>query len=126
VADFFAGRADGSYQPSDRKLKHVEAFMKMLKTFTGDKRYGEAMEKIVQNNQKGEISMCTILDSYIEKRLKQGIEQGKAEERERMILRMYQKGMNISDIEDIMKMSASEIKKLLNIPKQSDHSVLSH
>jgi len=47
----------------------------------------------------------------------EGREEGKAEERERMILWMYQKGMNISDIENIMEMPASEIKKLLNIPK---------
>lgn len=129
VADFFVGKTNENYQPSDRKLKHVEAFMTLLETFTNDKRYGEAIEKIIQNNQKGEISMCTILDSYIEKGIEQGIEQGiekgikkgiekgKNEEREKMILRMYQKGLNISDIEDIMEMPASEIKKLLNTLK---------
>ncbi len=55
----------------------------------------------------------------------EGRAEGRAEEREKMILRMYQRGMNISDIEDIMEMSASEIKKLLNIPKQPKHSTLS-
>ncbi len=51
--------------------------------------------------------------------------EGRTEEREKMILRMYQRGMNISDIEDIIEMPVSEIKKLLDISKQTKHSTLS-
>ena len=69
-----------------------------------------------------------MLEGIAEGRLEgreEGRLEGRAEEREKMILRMYQRGMNISDIEDIMEMPASEIKKSLNIPKQPKHSTLS-
>ena len=50
-----------NYQPTDQKLIHVEAFLRMLRALTGDIRY----EQLVNEFQdREEIGMCELLDKY--------------------------------------------------------------
>lgn len=50
----------------------------------------------------------------------EGRAEGREEERKKRILRMYQKGMSFSDIEEIMELSELERKKILNILDSND------
>ena len=52
------------YKPKKKVIKHVDAFLKMMKAVTGDHRYEEVRKTV----RKGEdITMCEVLD-YREKR----------------------------------------------------------
>ncbi|MDD2979363.1 MAG: Rpn family recombination-promoting nuclease/putative transposase [Hespellia sp.] len=74
VADFFANRNKKGYQPSKRKLQHVEAVLKMLEVFTGDKRYQDIEDEIMKAVEKGEeITMCEFAERMTQKGISQGI-----------------------------------------------------
>ena len=73
VAEYFVrSRTDPGYKPKKKVIKHVDAFLKMMKAVTGDHRYEEVRKSV----RKGvSITMCEVLD-YREKRGEQrGIEQ---------------------------------------------------
>ncbi|MDD3402273.1 MAG: Rpn family recombination-promoting nuclease/putative transposase [Hespellia sp.] len=83
VADFFANRKNKSYRPSRRKLNHVEAVLKMLEVFTGDKRYQEIEDEIIEAVEKGdEISMCEFAERMTREGISQGISKGINQEKE--------------------------------------------
>ena len=65
VAEYFVrSRTDPGYKPKKKVIKHVDAFLKMMKAVTGDHRYEEVRKTV----RKGEdITMCEVLD-YREKR----------------------------------------------------------
>ena len=65
VAEYFVrSRTDPGYKPKKKVIKHVDAFLKMMKAVTGDHRYEEVRKSV----RKGEhITMCEVLD-YREKR----------------------------------------------------------
>ena len=57
-------RTDPGYKPKKKVIKHVDAFLKMMKAVTGDHRYEEVRRSV----RKGaNITMCEVLD-YREKR----------------------------------------------------------
>ena len=74
VAEYFVrSRTDPGYKPKKKVIKHVDAFLKMMKAVTGDHRYEEVRKTV----RKGEdITMCEVLD-YREKRGEQrGMQRG--------------------------------------------------
>ena len=86
VAEYFVrSRTDPGYKPERKIIKHVDAFLKMMKAVTGDHRYEEVRKSV----KKGvSITMCEVLD-YREKRgEKRGIQRGmqRGIERERRAL----------------------------------------
>ncbi len=75
VAEYFVrSRTDPGYKPKKKVIKHVDAFLKMMKAVTGDHRYEEVRKSV----RKGErITMCEVLDY----REKQGVQRGIEQER---------------------------------------------
>ena len=75
VAEYFVrSRTDPEYKPKKKVIKHVDAFLKMMKAVTGDHRYEEVRKSV----RKGErITMCEVLDY----REKQGVQRGIEQER---------------------------------------------
>ena len=77
IADVLSDKRTGRYIRRDYEIKHVEAVLDMLRIFTGDEKYGEITEEIMERKRKGEkISMCTFIDHYIEEGRAIGVEQG--------------------------------------------------
>ena len=79
VAEYFVrSRTDPGYKPKKKVIKHVDAFLKMMKAVTGDHRYEEVRKSV----RKGvSITMCEVLD-YREKRgEKRGIQRGIEQDR---------------------------------------------
>lgn len=82
VVDYLAEGKD--YVPTNQKLKHPEALLRMLKNLTGDARYLTILKEIQKDEQKGEVTMCELLDKYwndgvatgIQKGIQKGIQQG--------------------------------------------------
>lgn len=81
VADYFAERRNGQYQPGKKEIKHVEAVLELLRVFACDERYEKIESDILKEEQKGgKINMCIVLDQAeargIEKGMAKGIEKG--------------------------------------------------
>ena len=105
VVDYLAERH--AYKPSAQKIVHPEALLLMLKALTGDKRYLEILIALTEEEKKGEVSMCELLDKYenrgIEKGRRQGIQQGES----RFAL-LSEKLLNLDRIDDLRKAVASK------------------
>lgn len=78
VVDYLAEKQD--YKPTAQKLAHPEALLLMLKALTNDDRYIEILTALTEEEKKGEITMCELLDKYenrgIQKGIQEGIQQG--------------------------------------------------
>ena len=60
VAEYFVRSKDNpEYEPTPRKIRHVDAFLKTMSVFTGDSRYEQAIEGM---KEKGDVTMCDVLD----------------------------------------------------------------
>lgn len=75
VVDYLA--EGKKYIPSNQKIIHVEALVRMLKELTGDERYAMIpTETLVKQEGRGGLTMCELLDKYIAIGIEQGIEKG--------------------------------------------------
>ena len=71
VADFFVQkRKNNEYAPSNKQIKYVDAFLKLMKALTGEKDY-------VQANMEGGVkSMCDVLQREKNKGRTEGLAEG--------------------------------------------------
>ncbi len=83
VADYFYAvrtRTETEFYESpegQREIRHVEAMMDFLQTFSRDSRYEEMKENLFEKAGKGEkITMCSLLDYAENKGMKAGMEKG--------------------------------------------------
>ncbi len=83
VADFFVQkRTNRSYTPNQDTIRHVDAILKTMAALTGDRRYEQAQKGYHAGRGKEDVSMCEVLDKYINDGIQIGIKQG------------YSKGIN--------------------------------
>lgn len=80
VVDYLAEKQN--YKPTKHRIVHPESLLLMLQALTGDKRYLKILKSMTEEDKKGEMTMCELLDKYenrgIQKGIKQGIKQGEA------------------------------------------------
>lgn len=76
VADYFAEKDNENYQPSEQKIKHVEAVLQFFRVFTDDKRYDMIKSDVIENERKkGGVTMCDFVDRMVNMGIEQGIDQ---------------------------------------------------
>lgn len=79
AAEFFRAKRLGKEQEmmynNTKGFQHVGELMEFFHTFTGDKRYADFKQHLIQESQKGEVRMCSLLDAFE----KQGHDKGRAE-----------------------------------------------
>ena len=81
VADYLVQtRTGGTYIPSDARIAHADETLKLMGAITGDHRFQEAINDLAAQG-KEDISMCDVIDSYIDKGRAQGREEGREETR---------------------------------------------
>ena len=74
IADYFVKRRKGYKTIENHKpIKHVDEMLKFMRIFAEDERF---LQLDVKKNEEGEVTMCTILDTAINKGIEQGISQG--------------------------------------------------
>ena len=56
-----------------KPIKHVDEMLKFMRIFAEDERF---LQLDIKKDEKGEVTMCTILDNAINKGIEQGIERG--------------------------------------------------
>ena len=82
VADYLVQtRTGGTYIPSDARIAHADETLKLMGAITGDHRFQEAINDLAVQG-KEDISMCDVIDSYIDKGRAQGREEGRVQGRE--------------------------------------------
>lgn len=80
VAEFFAAQKRGQkYLGSRKKIRHVDEMLKFMKVFTYDDRF---LKVTFENEQKGDVNMCMILDQIEEEGRQKGIAEGRKTGRE--------------------------------------------
>lgn len=109
VADFFVQqRKNNKYEPPSWVIKHVDETMKLLTVMADDPRFVNALEssEVKENRKKGAVTMCNIIDSYID----QGVEQGTQNARMEIIKNAIKGGMTDDQLINVLKFKPEEIK----------------
>lgn len=94
IADYFVKRRKGYKVIENHKpIKHVDEMLKFMRIFAEDERF---LHLDVKQDEKGEVTMCTILDAAINK----GISQGETLKLIVQVQKKIKKGDSISKIAD--------------------------
>ena len=68
VAEFFRAKRLGNEKEimynNSKTWEHIEALMEFFHTFTSDKRYRDFKQLMIDEAQKGEVKMCSLLDAF--------------------------------------------------------------
>ena len=81
IAEYFHALANKEdYHPSDKKLDHPEEVIDMISVLSGDERFREEYNSIINNNQGG-VTMCEIYDKIEQKGYNKGVVEGRVEGR---------------------------------------------
>ncbi len=117
IAKYFqTKRKNKKYVPTNEEIKHVDSLLKMFSTLTGDNHF-EAIYNDRILSKKGGVTMCDIVQSFvnegiergIEEGIERGIEKGKAE----LIANLIESDAgSIEQIAAWVKLPVSEVKKL--------------
>ena len=112
VADYFVQvRTNPSYRGSKETIKHVDEFFKLMAVFSGDNKFEVAYNEDVKNNKGkgGKVNnMCDFLDKIENEGIEKGIEKGRNQNMEQIILKMLEN--NLTEEQIILYTGASKDK----------------
>lgn len=77
VVDYLAEQEH--YKPTGQVIKHLDAFLFLMQSLTGDSRFEKILEEFEGGEEKGGISMCELIDRYWNAGVNEGIIQGVAQ-----------------------------------------------
>ena len=98
IADYFVKRRKGYKTIENHKqIKHVDEMLKFMKIFAEDERF---LQLDIKKDEKGEVTMCTILDNAINKGIERGITQGVNLKLIMQVQKKIKKGDSITKIAD--------------------------
>ena len=112
VAKYFqAKRKNQKYKPTNEEIKHVDSLLKMFSALTGDNKFEKVYNEGIKT--KGGVTMCEIVQGFINEGIKKGKAQGKAEEKAELIRRMLDENFATpQQIAGLLKISVREVNKL--------------
>ena len=101
-----------------KPIKHVDEMLKFMRIFAEDERF---LQLDIKKDEKGEVTMCTILDNAINKGIERGITQGisMGEDATLKLVKILIAGNKINEIEKIYndKEYKNKLMKEYNIYK---------
>ena len=101
-----------------KPIKHVDEMLKFMRIFAEDERF---LQLDIKKDEKGEVTMCTILDNAINKGIERGITQGisMGEDATLKLVKILKAGNKINEIEKIYndKEYRNKLMKEYNIYK---------
>ena len=98
VVDYLAeGRG---YKPTTQKVVHVEALLLMMKALTNDNRYIKMLVSLTEEEKKGDITMCELLDKYENRGIQKGMKQG-----ELRFASLIEKLLQLDRMDDLKKVT---------------------
>ena len=105
VVDYLAERQN--YKPTAQKLVHPKALLLMLRALTNDDRYIEMLTALTEEEKKGEITMCELLDKYEYRGMKKGIQEG-MQQGELRLASLIEKLLQSNRMEDLQKVVSNK------------------
>lgn len=119
ISDYFVKRRKGYKTIENHKpIKHVDEMLKFMRIFAEDERF---LQLDIKKDEKGEVTMCTILDNAINKGIERGITQGisMGEDATLKLVKILIAGNKINEIEKIYndKEYRNKLMKEYNIYK---------
>ena len=117
IAQYFrAKRLNNDYVPTPEEVKHADELTKMFTALTGDKYFEKAYNETRLIKQGG-ITMCDIVQGFVQEGRIEGREQGKAEIIRKMLDAKFATEQQIADL---LKISVEEVKKIVaKVPVQA-------
>ena len=98
IADYFVKRRKGYKTIENHKpIKHADEMLKFMKIFAEDERF---LQLDIKKDEKGEVTMCTILDNAIRRGIEKGITQGETLKLIMLVQKKARKGDSIAKIAD--------------------------
>ena len=73
IVDYLAEGAD--YEPTSQKIKYVVPVMRLLYALTGEKEFINSIAELARKQEKGEVTMCEVVDKFVARGIQQGIQQ---------------------------------------------------
>ena len=75
IVDYFAEGKD--YEPTNQQIRHLDDVMRLFYELTGDTGFVDKIAELQERQEKGEkITMCEVIDKFVERGRIQGMEQG--------------------------------------------------
>lgn len=75
IVDYLA--ESKAYEPTDREIRNIDDVMRLLYELTGDTGFINRIAELQDRQKKGEkITMCEVIDKFVERGRVQGIQQG--------------------------------------------------
>ena len=110
VAKYFqTKRKNKHYIPTNEQIEHVDSLLKMFIALTGDNYFETVYNDSNFKNKKGGVTMCDIVQGFVN----EGIVKGRAEGKADMIRKMLEtKFATEQQIADLLKISVKEVKKI--------------
>ena len=109
VVDYLAEKQN--FKPTKQRIVHLESLLLMLQALTGDRRYLKILRSMTEEDKKGEMTMCELLDKYenrgIQKGIKQGIQQG-IQQGEARYAALNEKLITLGRMDDLCKAAGSK------------------
>ena len=69
--------AEGSaYEPTCRKITYVGPVMRLLYALTGEREFLNSIAELAAKQERGDVTMCEVVDKFVAIGRKQGIQQG--------------------------------------------------
>ena len=117
VAQYFrAKRLNNNYIPTTEEIKHADELTKMFTALTGDKYFEMAYNEAILNKQGG-ITMCDIVQGFVNEGRIEGRNEGKAELVKKML---DAKLVSEQQIADLLNISVEEVRKIADkVPVQA-------
>lgn len=117
IADYFAKRWKGYTTIENHKpIKHVDEMLKFMRIFAEDERF---LQLDIKKNDKGEVTMCTILDTAINKGIAQGIAQWVAREIIILVQKKIKKNKPLAQIADEIEEEENMIQPIYQVVKDN-------
>lgn len=112
IADYFVKRRKGCKTIENHKpIRHVDEMLKFMQIFAEDNRF---LKLDIKKDEKGEVTMCTILDAAINK----GIAQGETLKLIMLVQKKMKKGKSMSKIADDLEEDEIVISPIYECLKQ--------
>ncbi len=114
VADYFVQmRKTGTYNGSDKDVRHMREVLQLLSVLTDDSRFLKTFDLSERDEPK---NMCEVLDRIENK----GREQGDMNRAKKVAFKLNKKGLSLEDIADILEINTDTVSSWLqNMPENS-------
>jgi hypothetical protein len=115
IAKLVWARANhASYEPDDTPIVHADETIKAASAVTGDSSYTDAYNELLKSKKEGNVTMCRIVEEFVEKGKVEGRAEGRAEGQE-SVFSVFNAFQNTGSVEQTVRETGMEESKVISI-----------